>query len=468
MKPADKPNRNMVFVSHANPEDNSFAKWITLKLASQGYPVWCDVTKLLGGEDFWKDIESAIRDRTIKFLFVLSKTSNQKQGALMEIAVARKIGKDFTDFIIPLRIDDIKSDDVNIELNRLNYIDFSKNWLAGYRQLLKKLEEDQVPKDPRFTPNAVTEWWRGSHPVTEGVLNEPERYCSNWFEFRAMPKTLRLHSVEPRKRFEDANLQFNLPTYRLENYLLTFATAEEVLAPLEKYGLSIGNSLDLDLSKFQQAGIEHPKIERREARNIITALLKEGFDRFAASKGLLPYELSNRSIFHWFKQDFAENDKIFFLNPAGKRGWRAMIGFKSIHALIGTTRIRNWHFGVQAKVYSWPFSGLAIKPHVAFTENGILYESKAKQHAARRSQCKSWYNDDWLDRILAVMSFLAGDGAQVISFPLSADSVVTVSKLPMLFESPVTYQIVEEQPEVELPDNIEYADEVGSEEQEEA
>ena len=65
------------------------------------------------------------------------------------------------------------------------------------------------------------------------------------------------------------------------------------------------------------------------------------------------------------------------------------------------------------------------------------------------------------------MSFLAGDGSQVISFPLSADSVVTVSKLPMLFESPVTYQIVEEQPEAELPDNIEYADEVGISEDEE-
>jgi hypothetical protein len=112
MKPADKPNRNMVFVSHANPEDNAFAKWITLKLATQGYPVWCDLTKLLGGEDFWKDIEGAIRDRTIKFLFVLSKTSNIKPGTLMEIAVARKVGKKFTDFIIPLRIDDIKSDDI--------------------------------------------------------------------------------------------------------------------------------------------------------------------------------------------------------------------------------------------------------------------------------------------------------------------------------------------------------------------
>src|SRR6266404_4768498 len=107
-QPGTQANRNMVFVSHANPEDNLFTRWLALRLAREGYPVWCDLTKLLGGEDFWRDIEAAIRGRTAKFLFVLSKTSNQKQGTLMELAVARKVGKNIHDFVIPLRIDDIR------------------------------------------------------------------------------------------------------------------------------------------------------------------------------------------------------------------------------------------------------------------------------------------------------------------------------------------------------------------------
>jgi len=40
----------VLFVSHANPEDNEFAQWLTLKLASVGYRAWSDVTRLLGGE----------------------------------------------------------------------------------------------------------------------------------------------------------------------------------------------------------------------------------------------------------------------------------------------------------------------------------------------------------------------------------------------------------------------------------
>ena len=40
----------MLFVSHANPEDNLFTRRLALRLARESYPVWCDLTKLLGGE----------------------------------------------------------------------------------------------------------------------------------------------------------------------------------------------------------------------------------------------------------------------------------------------------------------------------------------------------------------------------------------------------------------------------------
>jgi hypothetical protein len=42
-----------VFVSHANPQQNDFARWLSAELANVGYEVWSDVTKLIGGEIFW-------------------------------------------------------------------------------------------------------------------------------------------------------------------------------------------------------------------------------------------------------------------------------------------------------------------------------------------------------------------------------------------------------------------------------
>src|SRR5438046_8150857 len=103
--------RFMLFISHANPEDNVFARWLSLQLARYGYPVWCDLTRLLGGEAFWTDIEKALRQRTVKFLYVLSRTSNSKDGPLNELQVASNVARDnaLHDFIIRLAIDDLPS-----------------------------------------------------------------------------------------------------------------------------------------------------------------------------------------------------------------------------------------------------------------------------------------------------------------------------------------------------------------------
>jgi hypothetical protein len=44
-------NRDTVFVSHANPEDNTFALWLTLRFGEIGFKVWCDLTKFDRGRN---------------------------------------------------------------------------------------------------------------------------------------------------------------------------------------------------------------------------------------------------------------------------------------------------------------------------------------------------------------------------------------------------------------------------------
>jgi hypothetical protein len=59
--PQPKEPRDTLLLSHANPEDNEFTLWLALQLANEGYRVWCDLTKLLGGEVFWDNIEEVIK-----------------------------------------------------------------------------------------------------------------------------------------------------------------------------------------------------------------------------------------------------------------------------------------------------------------------------------------------------------------------------------------------------------------------
>src|ERR1035438_9475485 len=98
-----KAARDTLLLSHANPEDNEFTLWLALQLANHGYKVWSDLTKLLGGEVFWDKIEDVIRNGAAKLLYVLSRSSNTKDGPLRELHLAQSVAKKerLADFVIP-------------------------------------------------------------------------------------------------------------------------------------------------------------------------------------------------------------------------------------------------------------------------------------------------------------------------------------------------------------------------------
>src|ERR1035441_7587686 len=88
-RPPTKEPRDTLLLSHANPEDNEFTLWLALQLANEGYRVWCDLTKLLGGEVFWDDIEEVIKTRAAKAVYVLSRTSEDQVAMENRIAAYR-------------------------------------------------------------------------------------------------------------------------------------------------------------------------------------------------------------------------------------------------------------------------------------------------------------------------------------------------------------------------------------------
>lgn len=95
--------RKLVFISHANPAQNDFARWLSAQLANAGYEVWSDVTKLIGGELFWDNIEDAIRNHAAKVLVAVSRDANTKQGVLDEVNLAVTVERkeSIDQFVVP-------------------------------------------------------------------------------------------------------------------------------------------------------------------------------------------------------------------------------------------------------------------------------------------------------------------------------------------------------------------------------
>ena len=84
--------RDVIFVSHANPEDNTFTQWLGGRLSAAGYTVWADILNLWGGEDWQRGLEDAIRKRAFKVLVVCTSAGVAKRGVRNEIQIAQETG----------------------------------------------------------------------------------------------------------------------------------------------------------------------------------------------------------------------------------------------------------------------------------------------------------------------------------------------------------------------------------------
>ncbi len=302
-------SRDVIFISHAYPEDNEFTRWLALQLAVEGYPVWCDLTKLLGGEDFWRSVEKIIRQKALKVLFVLSKSSNAKDGTLQEVALAKEVAKqnNFDDFLIPLKIDNLPRGHINIELKRINYTSFEDGWAKGLNALLEKLDTDGVPKNPNYSPDAVASWWREHFSAEQGLQRQNEEHLSNWFVIESPPAKLFYHIFMPGISHmpSPADGQSVYPYQPYGSGILSFATAEDFNDDGQLFGdthyFFVADLLDDEQETF---------IDSMQTRDVITNLFTQAWINFVRRRGLENHELASGAFCCYFKKDQLEKDKI--------------------------------------------------------------------------------------------------------------------------------------------------------------
>lgn len=461
--PNTKPARDTVFVSHANPEDNSFALWLTLRLASSGYRVWCDLTNLLGGETFWDNAEEAIRARTAQFCYVLSRSSNAKDGSLRELHLAQSVAKTqgFQDFVVPLHIDDLSHGDVTIELQRILTVSFRPSWAKGLAQLLQRLEASGVPKDQSASAAVVAAWWQGHASAEEGLLDRSEEYVSNIFPVVKLPNEVFFHQLH-RDAIGKVEVSPSLPIPASQDCgrLISFATADE-LAPSIGPKLSITRSEPLSCQGWLDAG--PPADLGQDLRRI----LKVAWLLAVTDRGVPLRAMANDVQSMYFRRGTSENDVVGFDWADGRRGNRQVVGFKTVTNMrTSITSTRYWHYGIDAKAVTYPCMGFAVRSHVFFSDDAMTLWADPKRHqAARASQCKNWWNDAWRDRLLGTMNWLAGGGATV-DLPVGNGAVVAVRAGPLSFTSPTAYADPGEKAWADDPDTRDHEDEEETESEE--
>ena len=457
--------RNIIFISHASPEDNEFCRWLALQLSRRGYETWCDVTKLLGGENWWKDIDGAIRKRACKFILVASEISVKKPGVIRELKIAQEITAGLNNFIIPLKLDGVAYRDFPEGTgSELNAVNFSQGWAGGLTRLLKRLEDDAIPKRPNFNPEMVSDFWRKSFPGMEGIKDATEDHVSNWIPISFLPSKIWLHKSAgfANDGFKVDSLQY--PAEKHGEHLLTFISSSELRPLISDAGIKIRSSDEIPLAELLAKGSYNHSIRMSEARHLLQSMLRKAWDANAVARGFQVYNLANGAVCYWMQKGFSKSDESEFIGIDGKKQRRQLVGFKNLLVAPGKApRQRFWHFAIQGRPMLWPFQVFAIRTHVVFTEDGkTLIDSDARQHSARRSQCRSWWNDTWRDRLLASTAALRDVQTGKIMLRLSASENAALETAPLYFTAPLSYAPVESVPiedTLDLDDIEEEADE---------
>jgi hypothetical protein len=441
--------RTKIFISHASPGDNPFATWLAARLSMAGYEVWCDQQKLLGGEDFWADIESVLRTRTVKFVLVISAKLRDANGQLRdgvakEIALANTLKKKLPDayFVIPALVDDTPFDEFGIEFIRLNGIDFRANWAAGLSRLMEVLERDSVVHSTSVAATSL-EAWRSVHTaLSRNLATTPEVLQSNWLSIEKLPETIEFYDIQVPLSFSEIRSIASdcpLPCSDHGRLLASFASFDELSAALpESVPIKARGTLATRDFLAGRTG-DILGIAPSDARNKVSSLVRQSWDRSMATRGLTRYAMANDIAAWWFPLGTPEDGQLRYTDRSGKARRRAVMGTRGKKETEeGAEMPRcHWHLGFTGAAFIGDASHIALRPRIIITEDQITpLDNKTKLNSVRRAVTNMWFNDKWRGLVMGFCAWLADDDGH-IRLAAGEHGQITLSPLPMEFDIPV-------------------------------
>lgn len=422
--------RNLVFISHATPEDNEFTLWLASRLQLLGYEVWIDKNQLLGGEKFWEEIDLAIRNRAAKVLLVYSKHICQsekngtpifgklKDGVYKEFSLAESISKQngLNDFILLLNLDG-SAYNLFIGADRFNQISFNDNWAHGFKQLEAKLKKDFIPKRTSNIDTGFAEWYESQYLKNNGVINKKELYYSNWWPIKKLPDFFYIYKFENEeqsKTIYDQNSRF--PLGKITNHLSSFEKVStfEIIYKEKKIQIKPSHIFELKISEVLLGFDSDTFPNQRDAENHLKQLLKRVFHLMMKNRGMFWYELANKRLAYFYTPANLTKLKVKFEYP-----YRAKSSKKSkTKNLIGKHKsLGSWHFALSVKPMLFPLVAFSLKGHITFTYDGftIWKDSKGeidkvKIHSHRRAKGRRLFNEEWRDMLIAFINGIKKNG----------------------------------------------------------
>jgi hypothetical protein len=416
---SDNSQRNHLFVSFS-PQDHALADWLTRRLTAEGYQVWCERFRLLGGENYPQNVDEAIREHAFRVIALYSRASLREPEVMRQRNLALAISEErHSDFLIPLNIDGVTPNLLDRVTASLNFIPFEINWATGLRQLLKKLESVGCPKVLTSGKRAAVEVY-----VENDVLLERTEYLvTNCLEVLQIPDTIRLFTPQIKiPGIEWNQLQLRWANRRVNPYaFLSFCHPPRVT--VDQYKLK---------STAMFAWRNVAEIEGINSRNLVAELIRQSLETRCQEKGL---QYCPQTRWHYFPPGLTKNNRLPYKLPTGVRNHVGTGGKRKYWQPSGTS-----YYKYSLAPAFWVAQDLfddfvvLIRLRVRLTDANGQLMSKPRAVSRRKRLCKDWWNDNWLTRTLAICQYVAGGDKIVMGS--RAEEQIVVSATPLVLNAP--------------------------------
>ncbi len=435
--------RQHLFISHANPEDNTFAIWLSSRLTALGYKTWLDRNALLGGEKTWEEIDKVIRHQAAKVLLVYSKNICRdetpgclKDGIAKEVSLAESISKQdgLQDYLILLNVDN-SSYNLFIGADRLNQIPFHNNWAEGLRRLIRKLQKDGVSNKTKVEAQEFARWYESKYITKSGIIPKRELFYTSLWQIPKLPERFFLYqytSEQAARRVFDSYSSF--PVGKIVNVLSSFADLKYLQEKEDSrlFPPEIPKTTEVKTSEvIALDGSSDQKIQGAPL-NHLKSYLNRMFYLLAKDRKLSWYEIANKRIAYYHTLNSLPSRKVNYGYASRPQ--------KRKKALYGIFRIKNfWHYAVSIKPVIEPFMAFNMKPHIIFTEDGDrAWPDKEIMHRYRRAKGRRLFNKEWRDMHLAFIQSLK-DKNGLINIAVNKSFSITMKEFPFYINSDFGY-----------------------------
>jgi len=411
--------RDHLFISYAT-EDSVLADWLSLKLASEGYNIWYDRIKMLGGESYPRDITEAIKNKTFRVIALLSKSSIPKPNPVKERTLALNIARErkIEDFLIPLNVDGLKPTELDFMTSDLVFIPFHRSWYDGLSKLLKKLEDIDTPRSQVSGQQAISSWLSSE----ELPASRSETQWSNLLPILEFPTVIRRYKVVPEINVESVEPDW-LAHRESESTFLAFNPPP---------GGPHDWSKEVDAIDYRTSD----NIPIRDLRQALTMILRKGIRNLCTKRGLQSDVVTGRLF---FPPDLLPNNRLSFTRYDGKSISLLAVGERNfwVHSQgRAFTETSRYHLCPDFRFF-YDLLGdpaLRLRISVFWTDlDGRPLEAK-KANRRRKKLCKNWWNYEWLSRIMAITQWL-GDGQEEVTLLETDSGKLRVGLKPVTFTS---------------------------------